>query len=100
MAPVHPRQYVSEDAPMEPQDRQRVLDVPHGPAQLGFDPCDDRTWPYLLTVEEIAMIWRRSVGGIKKQCQLLRFRPAPFETQPYRWRKSDVQRQLAIRKAS
>lgn len=59
-----------------------------------FSPCDVSTWPLLLTADQIAAIWQRPVGGIKKQCQHNAFLPAPCEKQPYRWRKVDVVRYL------
>ena len=55
---------------------------------------DRATWPDVLTAEETAAIYRRSVGGLKKAIQLGRFVPSPYQKQPYRWRKSDVLRHL------
>jgi hypothetical protein len=57
-----------------------------------FSPLDVATWPTLLTAEQIAAIWQRPVGGVKKSCQQGRFIPAPFQSHPYRWRRSDVLR--------
>ena len=59
-----------------------------------FSPCDPSTWCATLTVEQIAAIYQRSVGGVRKAVQLGRFQPVPFQVQPYRWRKVDVLRQL------
>lgn len=59
-----------------------------------FDPGDPSTWAMTLTAEQIALVYQRKVGGIKKACQQGSFRPAPFETHPYRWRKVDVLRHV------
>ena len=59
-----------------------------------FSVTDVATWPVVLTADQIAAIYQRSVGGIKKACQQHRFIPAPFQRQPYRWRKSDVVRHV------
>lgn len=59
-----------------------------------FNPCDPSTWKPALTAVQVAAIYQRSVGGLKKACQLHRFVPAPFEKQPLRWRRVDVIRHL------
>jgi len=59
-----------------------------------FNAADPTTWPLTLTADQVAAIYQRSVGGLKKACQRHRFHPAPF-TRPYRWRKADVLRDLA-----
>jgi Helix-turn-helix domain len=51
----------------------------------------------LLLVEEVADIYRRSPATIKTYCQKGIFSPAPFRKYPYRWRKSDIDRDLASR---
>lgn len=58
-----------------------------------FSAADPATWPLTLTVDQIAAIYQRPVGGIKKACSQHRFHPAPFQ-KPYRWRKADVLRDL------
>lgn len=55
-------------------------------------PADPATWPVLLTAQDIAAIFRRSVMGIKKACQRGRFVPAPCQVRPYLWRRADVVR--------
>ncbi len=60
-----------------------------------FSITDDATWPVCLTAEQVAAIYQRSVGGLKKACQQHRFIPAPFQTHPYRWRRIDLKRQLS-----
>lgn len=90
-------QHLSQHVDMPAEDTLRLLDRGHRGSeirQVVFDPCDDRTWLPTLTADQIAALWQRSVGGIKKACQQGRFVPAPFQVQPYRWRKADVQRHL------
>jgi hypothetical protein len=59
-----------------------------------FNVADDATWPVILSAREVAAIYQRKVGGVKKGCQRHRFLPAPFLTRPWRWRKGDVLRHL------
>ncbi len=65
-----------------------------------FNIADSSTWPLVLTPDHISAIYARSVGAIKKACQLHKFQPAPFETHPLRWRRADVLRQLDQGRAS
>lgn len=83
-----------QDAAVQPQDSDRAFHVGGGPRQIVFDPYDSSTWLPTLTADQIAAIWQRSVGAVKKQCQLGRFVPAPFQVKPYRWRRADVLRHL------
>lgn len=55
---------------------------------------DRATWPELLTLSEVAAIYRRGLWGLRKDLQARTFVPAPFLTRPYRWRKADVLRHL------
>jgi hypothetical protein len=59
-----------------------------------FNPTDPATWPLALTAEQVAAIYQRKVGGLRKSCQKGRFVPVPFSVKPYRWRKADVLRHL------
>lgn len=59
-----------------------------------FNNCDPLTWPMVLTPEQIALIYQRSVGAVKKACQQHRFLPAPYQIKPFRWRKVDVLRDV------
>lgn len=59
-----------------------------------FTVTDRATWGELLTAEEVALILRRSVGGIRKAASTRTLVPAPFLTQPWRWRRADVVRYL------
>jgi hypothetical protein len=47
-----------------------------------------------LTAEQVAAIYQRKVGGVKKLCQQRTFVPAPFQKHPYRWRKVEVVRHV------
>jgi len=59
-----------------------------------FNISDPSTWPLVLTVDQVAAIFQRPVGGVRKACQLARFVPAPFQLKPYRFRKADVLRHV------
>lgn len=59
-----------------------------------FSIADETTWPLILTARQVSAIYQRSEGGLKKACQQLRFVPAPFQKQPYRWRKADLLRHI------
>lgn len=59
-----------------------------------FNPADPRTWSQTLVADEVAAIYRRKVGGLKKCCQRRLFSPAPFKRNPYLWRKSDLLRDI------
>ena len=55
-----------------------------------FSAKDRSTWNEVLTAEEVAAIFRRSVSSVKDGCKRGRFVPHPFAVQPYRWSKADV----------
>ena len=59
-----------------------------------FNTADPTTWPVTLTPDHVAAIYHRSVGAVKKACQLHRFVPAPFQKYPFRWRRVDVLRHV------
>lgn len=61
---------------------------------IAFTPLDSATWPVVLTASQVAAIYQRPVGGIKKAVQQGRFLPVPFKKQPYRWRRADVLRDV------
>jgi len=65
-----------------------------------FNTADSSTWPLTLTAEQVAAIYQRPVGGLKKACQTHRFVPAPFRTHPLRWRRADVLRDVEGARAS
>lgn len=66
----------------------------------GFNSLDQATWPQLMTADEVAAIYRRSVLALKKACQLGKFRPTPHQVHPYHWRKVDVLRDLGLQQTS
>ena len=51
--------------------------------------------PVVLTLPEIASLYRVSVLTIRRALQQNTFRPLPFDKYPYRWLKADVARDLA-----
>ncbi len=67
----------------------------HRDSLTSFNPCDRRTWPELLTADEVAVILRRKVGGLKKAAQSRTLVPAAFERKPLLlWRKADLVRHI------
>lgn len=52
----------------------------------------------LLTIEDLAAIYRCSVWTIKKRLAKREFRPEPWAMYPYRWRKVDVIADLNTRR--
>lgn len=62
---------------------------------MSFNALDRSTWADVMTADEVAVIYRCvSVPALKKACQRGVFQPAPYQKHPYRWRKSDVLRDL------
>lgn len=55
---------------------------------------DVRGVEMLLTLEEVAQIYRRSPATIKTYLQRGIFSPLPCRKYPYRWKKSDIERDL------
>ncbi len=52
------------------------------------------TLPVLLTLTEMAALYRVSPLTIRRALSACTFRPLPFEKYPYRWRRADVLRDL------
>lgn len=50
--------------------------------------------PLVLTINEIAAIYRISLSTIRKGVQAGTFLPRPWDRYPYRWRREDVQADL------
>lgn len=46
--------------------------------------------PMILTIAEIAAIYRISQSTIRKALQNGTFAPQPWKTYPYRWRREDI----------
>ena len=53
--------------------------------------------PVILTLPEIAAVYRVSALTIRRGLQKNEFRPLPFEKYPYRWLRDDVIRDLQTR---
>lgn len=54
--------------------------------------------PVILTLREIAAVYRVSPLTIRRGLQQNTFRPLPFDKYPYRWLRDDVQRDLLTRR--
>lgn len=62
-----------------------------------FTPNDTRTWPTVLTLEQVAEIYGTTPQAIQHRCKPSarnRFTPIPFKRYPPRWRKADVLRDV------
>lgn len=46
--------------------------------------------PVILTLKELAPIYRLSASTIRRQVQQGTFAPRPWDVYPYRWRRDDV----------
>lgn len=63
-----------------------------------FDPKHPETWPMLLSVEQVAAIYGRSVesilGSLKPRSRTVRLVPKPKFRHPSQWLRADVMRDL------
>lgn len=50
--------------------------------------------PLVLTIDELIAVIRIGRSTLRKQLAAGIFRPAPFQRDPYRWLRTDVQRYL------
>lgn len=48
-----------------------------------------------MTLEEVAEVYRLKPSTIRRMLQRDRFRPLPIRRYPYRWRREDIQADLA-----
>lgn len=64
---------------------------------MNLDITNRSTWPEVLTVQDVAAIWRLSVYTVNRMVCKGLFVPAPNEGHPRRWRKDDVVRWLERR---
>jgi len=53
--------------------------------------------PLVLTIDEIARIYRRAKSTIRRNIQLQRMCPEPYDGPPYRWLRAHVERDLQRR---
>ena len=60
---------------------------------------DVEALPVILRIDEIARIYRRGVETIRRELRQGIFRPLPFDTHPYRWRRVDILDDIARRPA-
>jgi len=58
------------------------------PTRARFASLDDA--PVVLTLDELAQIYRCSPHTIRRRLEAGTFTPAPIKRRPYRWRKDDV----------
>lgn len=58
---------------------------------------DLKQLPVILTLSEVAAVYRVSPLTIRRSVQTNTFRPLPFEKYPYRWLREDVIRDLQTR---
>ena len=58
---------------------------------------DLKALPVILTLSELAAVYRVSVPTIRRGLQQNTFRPIPYEKYPYRWLREDVIRDLQTR---
>lgn len=85
------------DVPASTESSTRVREVapqPSTPSDLSFDPKRPETWPVVLTVAQIAAIYQRTEGALRKAMSNQRFHLAPMRGRPYRWRRVDVIRDV------
>ena len=59
---------------------------------------DVTTLPVILTISDLASVYRISARTIRRGLQANEFRPVPFDKYPYRWLRDDVIRDLATRR--
>ena len=59
---------------------------------------DVRGVDVLLTLDEVAAIYRLSTTTIRTRLQRGTFRPLPWDKYPYRWSKEEIRRDLALRR--
>jgi hypothetical protein len=50
--------------------------------------------PVILTMRELAELYRVSVATIRRKLEAGTFSPQPFDRYPYRWKRDDVLRDL------
>ena len=53
--------------------------------------------PLVLTIDEMAAVYRRTKGTIRRSIQQGTFRPAPYDGPPYRWLRAQVEHDVQRR---
>lgn len=53
-------------------------------------PAELEQLPVILRVADMVRIYRRNADTIRRELRQGIFRPLPFDTNPYRWRRVDV----------
>jgi hypothetical protein len=61
---------------------------------MEFPVSDIGKLPVILTMGEVAAIYRLSKRTIQRMLQTNEFRPLPFDKYPYRWLREDIARDL------
>jgi IS30 family transposase len=51
----------------------------------------------VLTIDEMATLYRRAKSTIRRRIQQGRFRPAPYDGPPYRWLRAHIEVDLQRR---
>lgn len=59
-----------------------------------FNTADPKTWPEVMTLEQIAELFGRTPKALYEARRRGSFRPAPMDGKPLRWKKVDVLRVL------
>jgi hypothetical protein len=74
-------------------------DLPPAVVVEEADRPDVRGVDVLLTIDEVAAIYRLSTTTVRTRLQRGTFRPLPWDKYPYRWTKSDIENDLRMRRA-
>lgn len=59
---------------------------------------DLRALPVILTLDEVARVYRKTAAAIRRSVQRNTFQPRPYDKYPYRWLRDDVIRDLQLRR--
>ena len=59
-----------------------------------FDVTNRATWPEVLSLAEVAAIYRKAPSTVQKACERRTFFPTPAYHHPLRWKKAHVLREL------
>lgn len=52
--------------------------------------------PLILTIREIAAVYRVSLSTVRRGVQNGTFRPRPWDKYPYRWRREDIEADIIV----